>query len=160
MKCCLFRAASYRDLLGRLRIHDARSKAAFRKALSEHSRESPGKPGRGSVHFPCLLRESECLSQQRAGFRIDASCLESLVEITGASDRERLEELNEKGIGLHEVILRRVVSHGQSPRTRTIGRLMIQPVMQQERRTSSMRGLQQEKRGIPPLTRRRCPARG
>jgi hypothetical protein len=38
----------------------------------------------------------------------------------------------------------------QSPSARTIGRLMIQPVMQQERRTSAMRCLQKEKRASLP----------
>lgn len=149
MKCCLFCAASDRDLLGRMRIHGARSKAAFRKALGERARESPGKPGLGSVGRSRLLREGDCLAQQGAGFRIGAACLESLVEITGRCDRKTLEESNEKGIGLHDCILCRIESHGQSPRARTIGRLMIQPEIQQAIRTRIMRCLQERKRGQP-----------
>jgi hypothetical protein len=147
-------------LLGRMRIHGARSKTAFRKVLSERPRESPGKPGLGSVGRSRLLREGDCLAQQGAGFRIGAACLESLVEITGRCDRERLEESIEKGIGWHDGLLRRVEGHGQSPRTRTIGRLMIQPEMQQAIRTRIMRCLQERKRGHPPLTRGRCPRSG
>ena len=149
MNCCFFSAASDRDLLGRMRIHGARSKAAFRKALGERARESPGRPGRGSGDCSRWLRKGECPAQQRAGFRIGTACLESLVEITGRCDRERLEESNEKGIGLHDCILRRVESHDQSPRTRTIGRLMIQPEIQQAIRTRIMRCLQERKRGQP-----------
>jgi hypothetical protein len=83
------------------------------------------------------------------------------VEITGTSDRERLEESNEKGIGLHGLILRRVWGHGQSPRARTIGRLMIQPEMQQAIRTSVMRCLQERKKGATlPWHGDDAPARG
>ena len=160
MNCCFFSAASDRDLLGRLRIHGARSKAAFRKALSERARESPGRPGRGSGDCSRWLRKGECPAQQRAGFRIGAPRLESLVEITGRCDRERFEESIEKGIGWHDGLLRRVKGHGQSPRARTIGRLMIQPEMPQAIRTRIMRCLQERKRGHPPLTRGRCPRSG
>ena len=83
-----FSAASDRDLLGRMRIHGARSKTAFRKVLSERPRESPGKPGQGSVGRSRLLREGDCLAQQGAGFRIGTACPKSLVEITGRCDRE------------------------------------------------------------------------
>jgi len=69
------------------------------------------------------------------------------MEITGTSDRERLEESDEKGIGLHDCILRRVGGHGHSPRARTIGRLRNQPEMQQAIRTSVMRYLQGRKEG-------------
>jgi hypothetical protein len=137
MKCCLFRAASYRDLLGRMGIRGARSKAAFRKALNERARESPGKPGRGSSHGSRWLREGECPAQQRAGFRIGAAGLESLVEITGLCDRERHEESNENGGVWHDLVVHRVEGHGQSPRTRTIGRLMIQPEIPQAIRTKN-----------------------
>ena len=149
MNCCFLSAASDRDLLGRMRIHGARSKAAFRKALSERPRESPGRPGRGSGDCSRWLRKGECPAQQRAGFRIGAARLESLVEITGRCDRKTLEESNEKGIGLHDCILCRIESHGQSPRARTIGRLMIQPEIQQAIRTRIMRCLQERKRGQP-----------
>ena len=161
MKGCLFRAASYRDLLGHPWIRDARSKAAFPKALGERARESPGKPGRGSAHGSHWLREGECPAQQCAGFRIAAAGLKSLVEITGKSDRKRLEESNEKGIGLHEVMLRRVGGHGQSPRARTIGRLRNQPEMQQAIRTRIMRCLQEQKKGATlPGHGDDAPARG
>jgi hypothetical protein len=160
MNCCFFCAASDRDLLGRMRIHGARSKAAFRKALGERPRESPGKPGLGSGDCSRWLRKGECPAQQRAGFRIGAARLESLVEITGRCDRKTLEESNEKGIGLDDRILCRIESHGQSPRARTIGRLMIQPEMQQAIRTRIMRCLQERKRGNPPRRRGRCPRTG
>ena len=61
---------------------------------------------------------------------------------------------------MHDCILCRIESHGQSPGARTIGRLMIQPEIQQAIRTRIMRCLQERKRGHPPLTRGRCPRSG
>jgi hypothetical protein len=122
-----------------------------------------GKPRQAGAWFSSLLvlaREGQSPSEQLAGFRVGAPCLESLVEIAGTIHRERRKESNEKRIGLHDLIVCGVESHVQSPSARTIGRLMIQPVMQQERRTSAMRCLQERKKGIPPLMRRRCPAGG
>ena len=81
------------------------------------------------------------MSKQLAGFRVGAPCLESLVEIASTRHRERRKKPNEKRVGLHDLIVCGVESHVQSPSARTIGRLMIQPVMQQERRTSAMRCL-------------------
>jgi hypothetical protein len=148
----LFCAASYRDLLGRMGIHGARSKAAFRRTLDERARESPGEPGLGSGCSSSLLRKNQCLAQQLAGFRISAAGLESLVEITGGSDRQSAEETNEHGVGLDDFIRCVIGNHGQSPRTRTIGRLRIQPEMQQATRTSVMRCLQKRKGATSPGT--------
>lgn len=160
MKCCLFRAASYRSLLGRMGIHGARSKAAFRKALDERARESPGEPGRGSGCGSSLLRKGQSPAQQLAGFRIGAAGLESLVEITGRSDRQRPEETNEHGVGLDDFVQCGIKRHGQSPRARTIGRLRIQPEMQHATRTSVMRCLQKKRGGNLPGERGRCPRTG
>jgi hypothetical protein len=81
------------------------------------------------------------------------------VEIAGTIHRESRKESNEKRVGLHDLIVCGVESHVQSPSARTIGRLMIQPVMQQERRTSAMRCLQ-EKKGHPSPDAEAMPRRG
>lgn len=82
------------------------------------------------------------------------------MEIASTRHRKRRKKPNEKRVGLHDLIVCGVESHVQSPSARTIGRLMIQPVMQQERRTSAMRCLQEEKKGHPFPDAEAMPRRG
>ena len=129
-----------------------------------------------SFNFPGLPGHGYCLADHVAGFRVGAPFLEPLVEIASKSHRQRVEKLNDIGIGFHDFLLRLVEQPqrkslrtwsdprrtkssrlkalcpaGESPTgsaayqipsARTIGRLIIQPVMQQARSTSSMRCLQ------------------